>query len=323
MIKRIIFLVFLLSSFGTAISQQLRYNSNWDSDTRIWMNNFPYIPNADFNFQYSNSNGSQVFAVYSVPERQGLLSVVNDGRVGIRIYHPNEKFHVNCESLFSKDVFFTPNKTIILKHGNSMNEFNIRINSNEVNDKFIIKAPDNNSILRVNGSYGVSIGDFTTTVYNFGVKGSVILDGDVTVDRGFYPAIAKINDKSIFKNGLVGINTIDPTENLDVNGNALIEGTLYADKAVLSTGTFPDYVFEEDYKLLSLLEIEKFIDTHKHLPNVPSASEIESKGMNAVKMNIIMMEKVEELMLHTINQNKKLEKLEEEFENMISEIEAN
>jgi hypothetical protein len=66
----------------------------------------------------------------------------------------------------------------------------------------------------------------------------------------------------------------------------------------------PDYVFEKDYNLLPLSELETYINQNKHLPEVPSAKEMDANGLNLKEMNLILLKKVEELTLHLIEQNK-------------------
>ena len=63
---------------------------------------------------------------------------------------------------------------------------------------------------------------------------------------------------------------------------------------------WPDYVFAEGYKLRSLEETKAYIDTHKHLPEVPSAQEIEENGVALGEMNMLLLKKIEELTLHQI-----------------------
>ncbi|MBY0432780.1 MAG: hypothetical protein K2U26_01590 [Cyclobacteriaceae bacterium] len=80
---------------------------------------------------------------------------------------------------------------------------------------------------------------------------------------------------------------------------------------VFTAGTtvFPDYVFEPDYDLPSLEETETFIKENKHLPEVPSATEIDKDGMSLNDMNVILLKKVEELTLHLIQMKKEIEEL--------------
>lgn len=106
----------------------------------------------------------------------------------------------------------------------------------------------------------------------------------------------------ILQNGNVGIGTTDPTYKLSVNGN------IRSKEVVVESG-WADYVFGEKYQLKPLSEVEKFIQENKHLPNIPSAAEIEKNGLALGEVQKKMMEKIEELTLYIIEQEKKLEEL--------------
>jgi hypothetical protein len=89
-----------------------------------------------------------------------------------------------------------------------------------------------------------------------------------------------------------------------------LDGFLYARQIeVKATGNFPDYVFYDDYKLRNLEEVESFIQENQHLPEVPSAKEIEENGHNLAQMDEILLKKVEELTLYIIELKKENEKL--------------
>jgi hypothetical protein len=106
--------------------------------------------------------------------------------------------------------------------------------------------------------------------------------------------------------GNVGIGTENyGTYKLAVNGN------IRTKEVVVESG-WADYVFDKNYKLPSLGEVERFIQLNKHLPNIPSAAEIEKEGLQLGDTQKRMMEKIEELMLYVIELNKKIQKLEAE-----------
>lgn len=86
---------------------------------------------------------------------------------------------------------------------------------------------------------------------------------------------------------------------------------------VSPNGTCPDYVFDADYKLKGIDELENYVKENKHLPNVPSAKEIDSNGsIDVSKMTYALLEKVEELTLYIIEQNKKMENQQKEINNL-------
>jgi hypothetical protein len=71
-------------------------------------------------------------------------------------------------------------------------------------------------------------------------------------------------------------------------------------------------VFDEDYDLMSLSEVESFIKENKHLPDVPSAKEVKKDGLDVAEMNATLLKKVEELTLHIIELEKKVNELQNE-----------
>ncbi|SFD51445.1 hypothetical protein SAMN05518672_102255 [Chitinophaga sp. CF118] len=101
--------------------------------------------------------------------------------------------------------------------------------------------------------------------------------------------------------GNVGIGTTTPG-----SYKLAVEGTMGARKIkVTSSPGWADYVFEPDYKLASLEETACFIKANKHLPDVPSASEVAKDGQDLGEMNKVLLRKVEELTLHLIDMNEK------------------
>ncbi|MDC8100620.1 hypothetical protein [Chryseobacterium rhizosphaerae] len=80
---------------------------------------------------------------------------------------------------------------------------------------------------------------------------------------------------------------------------------------IASANGWADYVFKKDYKLMTLSEVEKHIQERGHLPNIPSAADVVKNGINLGEMDAKLLEKIEELTLYSIEQNKKLTHEEE------------
>ncbi|WP_143070781.1 tail fiber protein [Flagellimonas taeanensis] len=116
--------------------------------------------------------------------------------------------------------------------------------------------------------------------------------------------------------GKVGIGTLTPDAKLAVKGNIHAEEV----KVDLSVPG-PDYVFKDRYNLKSLEEVQNYIKEHGHLPNIPSAKEMEDNGIQLGEMNMKLLEKIEELTLYTIQQQKLIEDLIQQ--NKLQEKEIN
>ncbi|WP_340076408.1 hypothetical protein [Leptobacterium sp. I13] len=111
------------------------------------------------------------------------------------------------------------------------------------------------------------------------------------------------NGNSYFNYGNVGIGTTVPDAKLTV------KGVIHSEEVLIDLSVpGPDYVFHEDYKLRSLEELQNYIKENKHLPNIPSAKNMEANGIELGVMNMKLLEKIEELTLYTIQQEKELEK---------------
>lgn len=96
---------------------------------------------------------------------------------------------------------------------------------------------------------------------------------------------------------------------LSVNGKVICE-----ELRVEDSGDWPDYVFKTDYKLLSLSEVDAFIEKEGHLPNIPAAEIVEAEGFDTGDMVKRLLEKIEELTLHTIRQQEQIDELRKRIE---------
>ena len=114
-------------------------------------------------------------------------------------------------------------------------------------------------------------------------------------------------------NGSVGIGTPNPPSGykLAIAGNMIAEQV----KVKLQASGWPDYVFGSSYRLPSLQQTEAFIKANGHLPEIPSAKQVEKEGLDLGGNQALLLKKIEELTLHIIEINKKLEILEKQSKN--------
>ena len=143
------------------------------------------------------------------------------------------------------------------------------------------------------------------------------------------------HDFVVSKTGNVGVHTSNPgfafhvdgglnedliaaSANNKVNFKVNSDGIVFAREIELFPDfmTFPDYVFEKDYKLKTLPELKDYIETNKHLPNIPSAKEVEKNGIKMADIYAKLLEKVEELTLYTLQQEEKINALQKELDAM-------
>ena len=75
-------------------------------------------------------------------------------------------------------------------------------------------------------------------------------------------------------------------------------------KVTATPGSVPDYVFAPNYELQTLNSLENYIQANRHLPNIPSAKEVETNGQNLGEMQLKLLEKIEELTLYVIDQKR-------------------
>lgn len=120
-----------------------------------------------------------------------------------------------------------------------------------------------------------------------------------------------------FSGSRVGIGTENPDATLTVKGK------IHAEEVKVDLNVPADYVFEKyftgistlkaDYEMLSLSQVEQFIKANHHLPDVPSAKTIQEEGLLLKEMTNLLLQKVEELTLYTIEQEKRINTLESQL----------
>jgi hypothetical protein len=279
----------------------------------------------DGNYSYASGNyirpiASNTQAFYTSGTER--LRITPTGLIGIGTTSPSTRlsFGTSIQSRMLS-LYDDPNDW----YGVGVQSYQMRLQVGTANARFSFYAGDNTELMTIKGSGNVGIGTNTPSqslnVYRANSQTQFLIGNSNTASGGYTSLAmgtsADTNGYSFIQStkssgsafgdivmnqngGNVGIGTTSPTQKLTVNG------TIYGKEVKVDLNVpGPDYVFEQDYKLPSLEEIKSYIDQHKHLPEVPSAKEMEQNGINVSEMNMILLKKVEELTLHAVNQEEK------------------
>jgi len=157
--------------------------------------------------------------------------------------------------------------------------------------------------------------DMSTHFFGMGILGAADLPTRFYLGFDSQSPWTSLLGLQILTNGNVGIGTANPLARLSVNGNILAkEIKIKTDIAV------PDYVFDPNYQLLSLSSIEDYVKKHRHLPEIPSATDIQKDGVDLTAMNLALLKKVEELTLHLIAKEKEIDELKQTQKSSLQEL---
>ncbi len=179
-----------------------------------------------------------------------------------------------------------------------MNSGNVGIGTTSPDDK-----------LDVEGNFRVTDGHirvFTTS----GTAGFINGLGNAKMSLGTENGSTLVIDRGN-ESVAIGTTNIPTGYKLAVDGKIIIEEV----KVKLSS-TWPDYVFEPDYNLPSLASVKKFVESEKHLPEIPPAEEMEKEGLELGNMNMLLLKKIEELTLYVIDLKEENEAQQREIEKL-------
>ena len=123
-------------------------------------------------------------------------------------------------------------------------------------------------------------------------------------------AINRVEKMRLDAAGNLGIGTPTPANELSVNGK------VDADEFIVNPEIPPDFVFEDDYTLRSLEQVKQYIDEHGHLPEIPSAAEMQAEGVAMGAMQMKLLQKIEELTLYLIEQQQQIADLKKTNEEL-------
>lgn len=249
------------------------------------------------------------------------------GNIGIGTTTPSAKLSVYDASANSPQITIDNSST-----------YNMRIGINTANKGFIGSTNAtpvqvqtggvarttwdiNGNILHDGGNISVSNGHLYSHVYNGtpayllnssgSYLGNIFNLNSSTWGLGYNTSESSYGNAALVWNtsGNIGIGTTSPGEKLTVNG------FVKAKKIVVSQVGWSDYVFNEEYNLRSLSSLESFIKVNRHLPEIPSAKEVEENGISVGDNQALLLKKIEELTLYIINQEKRITTLETQLKN--------
>ncbi|SFW21425.1 hypothetical protein SAMN02927921_00604 [Sinomicrobium oceani] len=152
------------------------------------------------------------------------------------------------------------------------------------------------------GIRGRNMGHFVVDIYGNDAKDAFAVRTDRNYDGTLDHIPFVVNNA-----GRVGINTTNPDAELSVNGH------IHTKEVKVDLDGWSDFVFEEGYDLPTLQEVEAHIRENGHLQDIPAAKEVAENGIRIGEMNAKLLQKIEELMLYTIAQEKRIQRLESEI----------
>ncbi len=180
-------------------------------------------------------------------------------------------------------------------------------------EEVIIRETNDHTGLEIDAGNGNN--SYVDFLENGVYRAYIYWDGSSDLLRVWAPDVPVFIDPGSSGVG-IGTATIPANFRLAVDGQAIFE-----EVTVQLSESWPDYVFQDNYPLMALPELQEYIKQNRHLPNLPPAKEVEANGLKVGAINTKLVEKVEELYLHMIDLHEDITKLKESVQKLRAENE--
>lgn len=296
-----------------------RISFSYGTNSNIWSNTSLMVIEAGGNVGIGTSSPSTTLHINDTSPNSALLRLDNNGTRETLISNYSDGTYDNAGLQFKKfsavgQFKFSNNNGDLMT---ILSSGNVGIGTTNPQIKLHVKTANANSeVLRLDGgTRTTSIIDYSDGTYdNAGLqfkKNSAVGQFKFSNNNG--------DLMTILSSGNVGIGTTTTGSH-----KLAVEGSIGAREVKVEASGWSDFVFETDYRLKSLEEVEDHIAEHGHLPDVPSEKEVTENGINLGEMDATLLQKIEELTLYVIEQNKELKELKkknEELEKRLEKVE--
>lgn len=274
-------------SFGQNLSFDVLNSNTGHNKSIIWNSSvfgsgfghkiYSYDPGSKTNLRIAGRHNSSSW--------QDILTVTSDGKIGIGTTDPLTKFHF----------------------------VDVAVGNNSGNTRSSAKFEIGRQKLEIKSLRTASGSDWSNTTLKLlaSIDATNHQSIDFVNDQSKNEHIDILTGNQMFNtrfthNGRVGIGTRNPQSLLAVNGK------ITAKEIQVTLVGWADFVFLKNYRLRSLYEVEEFINENGHLPEIPSAKEVEENGINLGEMDAKLLQKIEELTLYVIELKKEIEDLKKD-----------
>ncbi len=263
----------------------------------------------------------QVISPASTPDQYGAFSLGEESSPNLRMGYNGQYTWIQSHSGAPIQINPIGNSTILNRDGGNVG-VGINAPQSKLDVNGFVTATMTDSSINSTNRVGFNISELGNNVFEMSYPRNGFGTAEIKTIGARHLSIGTDNTKRIHidgATGYVGIGTQNPDQKLTVKGN------IHAEDIIINANVPADYVFEkyydnysatrEDYSMMNLDELESFIRENKHLPEIPSGNQMTQNGVTVGDFQMKLLQKIEELTLYMIAQNKELEHLKSQINN--------